>query len=235
MSCSSYSGVYASGMYYANQVSTIMGYVPRKDIMFPDSSDFMGGVKSTKATSTKATSTKTKVIVSDPMPEIPSSSRYYVDNTRAYTPMGFNMLLAISVYSVYGDMSLIKRFFRNTDIENFIINGIENMHELVKKKVKDSNGESLVEVSIKRSILIKMFFSQRNRNGSYMLSRMFLGDSSSLLSSNIRKIWGSLKLDIDKASTRGTKSSNSFLKTMGYRNGRSMNFEFVMEFPVVQG
>jgi len=111
-------------------------------------------------------------------------------------------------------MRLIKRFFRNTDIENFIINGIENMHELVKKKVKDSNGESLVEVSIKRSILIKMFFSQRNRNGSYMLSRMFLGDSSSLLSSNIRKIWGSLKLDID---------------------GRSMNFEFVMEFPVVQG
>jgi len=252
MSFSTYNGVYASGTYYMNQVSTIWGYVPENvpenDIRFPDSPEFLGGARQNISTNNldpagqdtdkdvSQDTTSSKTTSTDMMPGSglqASFSRHYVDNARKYTPMGFNMLLAMSFYSVYGDRCLLARFCNNPVLESIVVHAIENMRGLIKKTMRDSNGESLIEVAIRRSSLLKMFFSQQNKKGSLMLSTMFMRDSSALLSSNIRKIWGSLKLDIDKASIRGTRSSTSFLKNIGYRNSRSNRFEFVMVFPLM--
>jgi len=164
----------------------------------------------------------------------PSGPLNYVDNAMTHTSRGFNLILAISTFIMYQDKSLLRRFCRDVALENMIISATANTKGFVKTSVPTGGTGDLTEVAIKRSSLVKLFRYRRNDSGSELLSRVFLGAStSSRPSANVRKIWGSLKRDIDRASTGGARWSRGFIENIGYRKLSAKNCEFFLVFPTV--
>ena len=162
----------------------------------------------------------------------PSGPLYYVDNARTHTSRGFNLLLAISTFIVYRDRSLLQRFCRDVSLENMIISIATGNKGFLKTSVPTGGTGEFTEVTIRRSLLVRLFRYHRNDSGSELLSKMFLGESTSSRSgANVRKIWGSLKRDIDRASTGGARWSRGFIENIGYRKVSARNCEFFLVFP----
>lgn len=167
----------------------------------------------------------------------PCSTCDYVYGAKTYASKSFNMLLGIAMVVAYHQDvktrvpgSILGEFCGDVALENMILYVMDNANGFVTRRVVGQT----IEVSIKRSILHKLFQHEGNESGSSCLSDIFLGRVGKFRSSaNIRKIWGSLYRDIKiKRAGKGGKKL-SFLDKVGYRKLSAKNCEFILRLPVV--
>ena len=161
----------------------------------------------------------------------------YVYGAKTYSSKSFNMLLGIAMTVAYHqDLktrvpgSLLGEFCGDAALENMILHIMDNVKGFVTRRVVS---DQVIEVSVKRSIMHKIFQHQGNDSGSSRLSEIFLGRVDRLRSSaNIRKIWGSLRRDITSRRSGKNRKKLAFLDKVGYRRLSARNCEFILRLPV---
>lgn len=172
----------------------------------------------------------------------PCSSHDYVHGARTYTSKSFNLMLAISVITAYHQNigtrrpgTLLGEFCGDIALESLILRVMCIEGVVGRRIVVDESGLELIEVSIRRSVLVKLFHYEGNEAGSRRLSEIFMGRTGKPRSSaNIRKVWGSLTRDISRSSDGRKRNTPDFVSKIGYRKISAKNCEFVLRLPVVR-
>lgn len=169
----------------------------------------------------------------------PCSSSDYEHGARTHSSNAFNMLLGIATAVAYNqDIAttvpggLLGEFCGHVGLENMILRVVSNARGFVTRRVVDT-GDQVVEVSIRRSVLVKMFRYEGNDSGSTRLSEIFFGKTGKTrTSANIRKIWGSLCRDVKNSRSGKLRNNPGFLGKVGYRKLSAKNCEFFIRIPL---